>query len=429
MKKVIVVGSGAGGATVSKELQGKFHVTVLEAGNLFHPFSGNLKFIEKVKKTGVLFNERQIQWIFPAMKISKAGDKMVLVKGIGQGGTTTLSAGNAIRQDQDLKPIGINLDAEFQELSQEIPIYSDHQKKWHTHTQEVYSICQGMNLQPQITPKMIKSDKCVGCGRCVLGCSHGAKWDSREFLNQAIKKGAELVSECRVQKMLIEKGRVTGVVATKGRHIQLYPADLVILAAGGLSTPLILQQSGITCQTNLFVDPVLCVATRWNKSLQNREMPMPFVIQKEHFIISPYFDFLSFFFNANWKYPAEDIFSLMIKLADSNIGDVSRKGVRKSLTEIDKTRLKEGVGYCREILHKLGKKDTDIFLGTLNAGHPGGMVPLTEDESQTLHHKCLPSNLYVSDSSLFPKSLGNPPILTIAAMAKRISKICCEHVC
>ena len=154
----------------------------MEAGNSFHPFTKNLKFIEKVKKTGLFFNERQIQWIFPAMKIGKTGDKMVLVKGIGQGGTTTLSAGNAVRQDQDLKAIGINLDAEFQELSQEIPIYTDHQKKWHALTQEVYNICQDMDLQPQPTPKMIRRDRCVGCGKCVLGCSHGAKWDSREFL-------------------------------------------------------------------------------------------------------------------------------------------------------------------------------------------------------------------------------------------------------
>jgi len=39
MKKVIVVGSGAGGATAAKELQGNFEVTILEAGKAFHPFS------------------------------------------------------------------------------------------------------------------------------------------------------------------------------------------------------------------------------------------------------------------------------------------------------------------------------------------------------------------------------------------------------
>jgi len=32
MKKAIVVGSGAGGATAAKELQGAFDVTLLEAG-------------------------------------------------------------------------------------------------------------------------------------------------------------------------------------------------------------------------------------------------------------------------------------------------------------------------------------------------------------------------------------------------------------
>src|SRR5512137_870268 len=88
MKKAIVVGSGAGGATAAKELQGKFQVIVLEAGNSFHPFSANLNTIEKVKKTGLLFDEKEIQWIFPAMKIGKTRDGMVLVKGQGLGGST-----------------------------------------------------------------------------------------------------------------------------------------------------------------------------------------------------------------------------------------------------------------------------------------------------------------------------------------------------
>ncbi|UKK52190.1 GMC oxidoreductase [Prevotella sp. E13-17] len=66
--------------------------------------------------------------------------------------------------------------------------------------------------------------------------------------------------------------------------------------------------------------------------------------------------------------------------------------------------------------------EQDIFLGTLNAGHPGGMLPLTEAEAQTLHSPHLPDNLYVCDASLLPQSLGLPPILTIMALAKRIAK-------
>ena len=62
------------------------------------------------------------------------------------------------------------------------------------------------------------------------------------------------------------------------------------------------------------------------------------------------------------------------------------------------------------------------FLGTLNAGHPGGMLPLTAAERDTLHHPDLPENLYVADATILPESMGNPPILTIMALAKRISK-------
>jgi choline dehydrogenase-like flavoprotein len=424
MKKAVVVGSGAGGATAAKELQGKFQVTVLEAGHSFHPFTANLNTVEKIKKTGLLFDEKEIQWIFPAMKICKTGDGMVLVKGVAQGGSTTLSAGNAVRQDQDLKAIGIDLDAEFRELYREIPVSSDHQKKWTPLTREVFGICRDMGLHPQPTPKMISFEKCAGCGKCVLGCPHGAKWDSRRYLEQALEKGAALVSGCSVQKVVIEKGRATGVIAVKGRRHQFYPADLVVLAAGGLGTPVVLQQSGIECRDSLFVDPVLCVASRWEGSRQNHELPMPFIVQKDSFIISPYFDFLSFFFNRNWKYPAGDIFSLMVKLADTSAGSSSLHGVQKSLQEIDKIRLNEGARTCRDILRKLGLKDSSIFMGTLNAGHPGGMLPLSEKESLTLHSQCLPENLYVADASLLPGALGNPPILTIAAIAKRISKVC-----
>jgi choline dehydrogenase-like flavoprotein len=40
-----------------------------------------------------------------------------------------------------------------------------------------------------------------------------------------------------------------------------------------------------------------------------------------------------------------------------------------------------------------------------------------------MHSSKLPDNLYVADASLFPESLGNPPILTIMAMAKRVARV------
>jgi choline dehydrogenase-like flavoprotein len=281
-----------------------------------------------------------------------------------------------------------------------------------------------MGLQPHPTPKMVRLDRCIGCGKCMLGCARGAKWDSRAFLDQAIEKGAELVSGCAVKKIVVGDRRAIGVVAGDAWSTRFYPADLVVLAAGGLGTPLVLEQSGIVCRPDLFVDPVLCVAARWEGALQNREMPMPFIVQSDRYMVSPYFDFLSFFFNRRWKSPARDIFSLMIKLADDSSGTVHRRKTEKLLTDSDRSNLKEAVGLCTEIFRKLGKRPEELVLGTVNAGHPGGMLPLTEKERSTLHPDVLPNNVYVADGSLLPKSLGNPPILTIAALAKRIGKLC-----
>jgi choline dehydrogenase-like flavoprotein len=59
----------------------------------------------------------------------------------------------------------------------------------------------------------------------------------------------------------------------------------------------------------------------------------------------------------------------------------------------------------------------------MNAGHPGGMLPLTAQEALTMHNSRLPDNVYVADATLFPDSLGNPPILTIMAMAKRVARV------
>ena len=426
MKKAVVVGSGAGGATIAKELQGKYQVMICEAGKEFQPFSWNLGFLEKVKRTGLFRDEREISLLFPAMRIQKTKRKMILVKGICTGGTTTLSTGNALRMDQDLKAIGIDLDDEFAEIHEEIPISRDHRHLWWQTTKEHFKVFQDMKLDPEPTPKMGQYGRCHRCGRCVMGCPSGIKWDSRHFLREALAKGAELITKCRVNKVVVEKGEALGVEAKQGFRTRFFPADLVVLSAGGLGTPPILQNSGLECEPSLIVDPVLCVAAEWKQYYQNQEMPMPFIAQQKHFILSPYFDHLSYFFNKGWKYPARSILSLMIKLADANSGRVSSEGVDKDLSETDQEHLREAVALCQDIFERLGIAREETFLGTLNAGHPGGMLPLRQSEVETFHRSELPENCYVADATLFPKSLGNPPILTIIAMAKRVAKICLE---
>jgi len=427
MKKAVVVGSGAGGAAAARELQGGYDVTVLEAGGEFRPFSLDLSFLEKVKRTGLMTDERLIQILLPFMKIRKTADRMVMVNGLGLGGTTTLATGNALRMDHDLLRIGIDLNAEFDELAAEIPVSTDHQDRWRPETRRLFEICGDMDFNPAPLPKMGEHRRCVNCGRCLLGCPYGVKWDSRRFLKSAVGKGASVRTGCRVTNVMIRGNRAAGVNVRRGLRSEFIPADLVIIAAGGFGTPAILEASGIRCDERLCVDPVLCVAARVENALQNREISMPFAVQRPGYILSPYFDHLSFFFNREWKFPARDTLSLMIKLADSNIGTVSGNRIRKSLSETDKAGLKRGVEDCVEIFRRLGVNKEDTFLGTVNAGHPGGMLPLTAEDAAGLHSRRLPDNVYVADATLFPSSLGNPPMLTIMAMAKRIGSICSSN--
>jgi choline dehydrogenase-like flavoprotein len=426
LKTAIVVGTGAGGATVAKELQGTFDVTLLEAGKTFKPFSMNVSSILKLKRTGLMFDERESGLLFPAMNVHRTNDRMVLVRGIGLGGTTTIAAGGGVRMDTLLKKLGFDLSAEYDELEKEIPISTDHQKRWRPTTRRLFAICREMGLDPRPTPKMGDNRKCINCGRCVLGCAQGAKWDSRQFLDVALKRGARLLTKCKVQRIATEGKRAVGVVVRKGMRSEFFPADLVVLAAGGFGTPLILQNSGIPCERSLFVDPVLCVATEWKGCLQNKEVSMPFVVQKDGYILSPYFDYLSLFFRRDWKSAPEDTLGIMIKIADTSSGNVSEDGVEKNLSGRDKGRLEEGVQQCSEIFRQLGVHASNVVLGTLNAGHPGGMLPLIDKEKVTFHPSRLPDNVFVADSTVLPASLGNPLMFTIMAMAKRVSRVCTE---
>lgn len=416
MKKALIIGTGAGGATVAKMLSPHFDVTVLEVGGTFRPLSLPFNTLASLRSTGLYFDERLISLILPNMQIAKTPDQVV-VYGKGLGGTTTLATGNAIRADKGLKNIGINLDREFDELYNELPVTTDHQRYWSKITKQTFMTMKELGFDPQPMPKLLRASECKLCGRCSIGCPHGAKWDTREML-----EGIRVITNCNVVRLEMDDSKVKRVIAKQGLRMVTFEADVVILAAGGLGTPQILKQSGIECQPHLFVDPVLCVAAPMDNVRQNRQLLMPFVSSREGYIISPYMDWLSFFFNRQWRKPMDGMVSLMIKMADEEKGSVERGKVQKVLTTKDLEILKRGVADCKEILQKMGACEEDIILGTLNSGHPGGMIPLTTSEAETLHHSCLPANLYVADASILPQALGLPPILTIMALAKRISK-------
>jgi choline dehydrogenase-like flavoprotein len=120
---------------------------------------------------------------------------------------------------------------------------------------------------------------CDDCGSCPFGCRRGAKQSGiRVHLARAFEAGARIVPRVRVTRVLFERGRALGVEGNAlvpgseaeptVRRLTVH-ARQVVLAAGALRSPAILQASGIRHHAigeHLRLHPVPVVAGR---------MPMP----------------------------------------------------------------------------------------------------------------------------------------------------------
>jgi hypothetical protein len=155
---------------------------------------------------------------------------------------------------------------------------------------------------------------------------------------------------------------------------------------------------------------------------------MVWFAKRDHYILSPYFDLLSYWFHKPWKsVPVEDGVGMMIKLADTENGTVNADGtVVKSLTDADKKHLEYAKVEAKEIMEASGVTGPYID-GLVHGGHLGGTVPLTKNDIETMHPSQLPRDLWVADLSLMPRSQGLPTMLTTAALALRVARKIAEE--
>lgn len=122
---------------------------------------------------------------------------------------------------------------------------------------------------------------CEGNSKCNFGCPTGAKRSvDLSFLPQAFAKGATLWSHCLVDRITQENGRATGV---EGRLLDAsgharpdtfsVKAKLVVVAAGGYHSPLLLQASGVGRASgqvgkNLTLHPAFRVMGRFDEPVE-----------------------------------------------------------------------------------------------------------------------------------------------------------------
>jgi choline dehydrogenase-like flavoprotein len=267
-------------------------------------------------------------------------------------------------------------------------------------------------------PKFIDPAKCIPCGKCASGCPNNAKWTALEFVKEAEKNGAKIITNLLVDDILIKNGEVVGVRSKD----KVLPADIVVLSAGALETPRLLIKQGLPTTPNLFVDTFTTIGGALEGIKLNKEVTMNASIGFENFVLYPHFSnrLVKRLVERRIKVSSEDILGIMVKIKDEVVGEVD-EDVKKVVTNRDAVLLSEGAAIAGSILEEAGA-DPSTFVSTpVRGAHPGGTARIGEAVDKNLATEV--SGLYVADASVLPAAPCAPPILTIVALAKYVSKI------
>jgi choline dehydrogenase-like flavoprotein len=415
---VLIVGSGAGGATVAKELteRGK-SVMVLEKGRV-------------AKRLGTA---RGIIGCYDGYGMRRSKEGTLISRTLMVGGTTMVALGCGVRVlEEELRALSINLDEEFTEAERELKITPVPEWRIGDGTKRIMEASKELGYDMHPMSKFINFDRCKGCGLCLYGCPNGAKWTAQRYLNQAKSKGAKVLTNVTVKEIQNSNGEVTGVkgIGPDGR-LEI-SADVVVLAAGGIGTPVILQRAGISnAGENLFVD-LLNMTYGLTKDVgMKSEQGMAAIIddfrESRGFILTPcFFPWMALTLRLpltkmSWLLNRDYTLGIMTKIKDDCVGRVNADGsIEKPVTANDSKKLNEGASITEKILTQAGAEPKSIYTSRAEGAHPGGTAAIgkvTNAEQETEI-----SRLFVSDASVMPTAPGSPPILTIVALSKRLGK-------
>jgi hypothetical protein len=366
------------------------------------------------------------------LDIPTSKEGVSVLRKIMAGGTTVISAGCGVRSlKKELAAFGISLDHEFEEAEKEMGISLLDTNHMSEGCEKIMWASKELGYKMEPMPKFVDTGKCKKCGMCVCGCDRRAKWTALDYLQEASQAGAEILYETTVEQVLVQYGKVKGV---KGRgpngSLQII-SDVVVLAAGGLGTPVILQQSVIKdAGSGFFVDLFIDMYGVTEGLDQFRGPQMALIDHEFHkskgFILSPYLlprkiAYLSDLGEEAANLPERGVVGIMIKIADEPVGHVYPDGsIDKPVTEQDWARLNEGSLISKEILVKAGADSKSILVSRPQGAHPGGTAAIGKIVDKDMQTNI--DNLFVCDASVLPTSAGLPPILTIVALAKRLAK-------
>lgn len=418
----VVVGSGAGGGTVAAELASRgAQVLVLERGPDLKWVGNHVFGVLALDKHGFLTSQ----------------EGMGVARALIVGGSSVITCGTSARPPKGIfEKFGIELDPYLEMGEKDLRVTELPDETIGEATLSLMDAGNRLGMKWQKLEKFIDPEKCQPrfCN-CMLGCPKDAKWTSREYLDIAQGHGAEVMHSVKVDEVIVSGGQASGVKAhQKGLGDITIEADKVILAGGGMGTPVILQRSGVyDAGQGFFCDPLVFTIGYHPKLKGGFDPPMTVGTfdfwDSDGFLLSPVIDpWVSFALEMvkaqptqllNWpKY--QHAMGIMTKGKDELAGRINvDETFSKVLTHQDRSVLDKGISLSRKVLLEGGCPSDSIWVTKVRGAHPGGTCRIGEVVDSDL--KTQIDNLYVCDASVIPNSLAAPVVLTLVALGKRLA--------
>ena len=467
---VCVIGTGAGGAPLAKELaEGGMSVVMLEEGRHFttDDFTARPR-----EMSTILYRDA-------GQVVTVGNTPIILPLGKGIGGTTMINSGTCFRTPDPVlemwgERFGLDglaeLDPYFRRVERELNVVQVPEDRAGRNALIAKRGADALGWRGDFIWRNARG--CVGSGVCSFGCPTSAKQHvGLSYVPRAWAAGATTFTECRADRIEHDGRRAQAVVATAagGGQVRVACSHLVV-ACGAIHTPVFLAKQGLGTRSgelgrNLAIHPATAV-----RALFDEEVDMASGVPQSYFVDEfadegimlegaagpPDYAAMTFPFagekHRELMLQFRNIAQFGLMVSDLSRGFVRERAgrveIRYDLNEDDTQTFKRGIERLCELFVAAGARaiyppvagvpeivggDLDPLRRTevnardlvLMAFHPLGTARADARPDHgvvtgdlRLHEM---ENVWVSDASVIPSSIGVNPQITIMALATRLA--------